>query len=137
MPKCDFTLRHGFSPVKLLHIFRTPFTKNNPGWLLLSLIKALLQSYFLRILFRFNQVAILFSGFPGHLFLRPLFSSYFCCKFPCFSIFFPPFGHIFQGFFFSEFPFVTNKSYVCVSGGKKCLFFGNFGVCFAFLKHPF
>ena len=45
MPKCDFnkvasnfieiTLRHGCSPVKLLHIFRTPFTKNISGRLLL------------------------------------------------------------------------------------------------------
>ena len=35
MPKCDFTLRHGCFPVTLLLIFRTPFSKNNPGWLLL------------------------------------------------------------------------------------------------------
>ena len=42
MPKCDFnkvalqiTLRHGCSPVNLLHIFRTPFPKNTSGWLLL------------------------------------------------------------------------------------------------------
>ena len=31
---CNFieiTLRHGCSPVKLLHIFRTPFSKNNSG----------------------------------------------------------------------------------------------------------
>ena len=26
--------------------------------------------------------------------------------------------------------------HACVSGGQKCLFFGNL-VCFAFLKHPF
>ena len=46
MPKCDFnkvaqnfteiTLRHGCSPVNLLHILRTPFTKNTSGWLLLD-----------------------------------------------------------------------------------------------------
>ena len=50
MPKCDcrnvisIKLRsnfieitlHGCSPVNLLHIFRTPFTKNTSGWLLLS-----------------------------------------------------------------------------------------------------
>ena len=30
------TLRHGCSPVNLLHIFRTPFTNNTSGWLLLS-----------------------------------------------------------------------------------------------------
>ena len=42
MPKCDLqsnfieiTLRHGCSLVYLLHIFRTPFTKNPSGWLLL------------------------------------------------------------------------------------------------------
>ena len=29
------TLRHGCSPVNLLHIFRTPFTKNASGWLFL------------------------------------------------------------------------------------------------------
>ena len=40
MPKCDFnfieiTLRHGCSPVNLLYIFGTPFSKNTSGWLLL------------------------------------------------------------------------------------------------------
>ena len=37
MPKCDFTFLHGCSPVTLLHIFGTPFSKNNSGWLLLLL----------------------------------------------------------------------------------------------------
>ena len=46
MPKCDFnkvalqfcfTLRHGCSPVNLLHIFRIHFPKNKYGRLLLSL----------------------------------------------------------------------------------------------------
>ena len=44
MPKCDFnkvakqiTLRHGCSPVNLLHIFRTPFLKNTSEWLLPTL----------------------------------------------------------------------------------------------------
>ena len=35
---CNFieiTLWHGCSPVNLLHIFRTPLTKNSSGWLLL------------------------------------------------------------------------------------------------------
>ena len=31
----DITLRHGCSPVNLLHIFRTAFPKNTPGWLFL------------------------------------------------------------------------------------------------------
>ena len=40
MPKCDFNkvtyqLRHGSSPVNLLHIFRTPFPRNTLGRLLL------------------------------------------------------------------------------------------------------
>ena len=47
MPKCDFnkvacnfveiTLRHGCTTLNLLHIFRTPFTKNTSRWLLLPL----------------------------------------------------------------------------------------------------
>ena len=32
----EVTLRHGCSPVNLLHIFRTPFTKNTSGSLLLG-----------------------------------------------------------------------------------------------------
>ena len=38
---CNFietTLRHGCSPVNLLHIFRTPFTKNTSGGLLLPFV---------------------------------------------------------------------------------------------------
>ena len=36
---CNFieiALRHGCSPVDLLHIFRTPFPRNSSGWLLLE-----------------------------------------------------------------------------------------------------
>ena len=48
MPKCDFnkvalfsnfieiTLRHGCSLANFLHIFRTPFSRNTFGWLLLN-----------------------------------------------------------------------------------------------------
>ena len=44
MPKCDFnkaeiTLRHGCSPVNLLHIFRTLFYQNTSGGLLLKNIR--------------------------------------------------------------------------------------------------
>ena len=44
LSKCDFnlqsnfieiTLRHGRSPVILLHIFKIPFSKSTSGWLLL------------------------------------------------------------------------------------------------------
>ena len=33
-----FTLRHGCSPVNLLHIFRTPFPNNTSGWPLLNIL---------------------------------------------------------------------------------------------------
>ena len=37
MPNCDFNkvAKHGYSPVNLLHSFRTPFLKNTSGGLLL------------------------------------------------------------------------------------------------------
>ena len=34
----EIILRHGYSPVNLLHIFRTPFLKNTSGWLLLRVL---------------------------------------------------------------------------------------------------
>ena len=34
----EIALRHGCSPVNLLHNFRTPFLKNTSGWLLLLLL---------------------------------------------------------------------------------------------------
>ena len=40
MPKGDFNeiaLWYGWSPVNVLHIFKTPFLKNTPGGLLLLL----------------------------------------------------------------------------------------------------
>ena len=37
----EITLRHGCSPVNLLHIFRTPFIKVTSGWLLLVFIESL------------------------------------------------------------------------------------------------
>ena len=51
MPKCDFNkvakqlieiaVRHGCSPVNLLHIFRTPYPKNTSEWLLLPVLHSL------------------------------------------------------------------------------------------------
>ena len=43
MPKLQSTfieiaLRHGYSPVNLLHIFRAPFQQNTSEWLLLLFI---------------------------------------------------------------------------------------------------
>ena len=46
----EIALRHGYSPVNLLHIFRTPFPRNTSEWLLLELPFFLLQ--------RILQVAI-------------------------------------------------------------------------------
>ena len=34
----EIALRHGWSPVNLLHIFRVPFPRNTPEWLLLNFI---------------------------------------------------------------------------------------------------
>ena len=49
MQKCDFSivalqLRHGCSPVNLLHIFRTPFTKNTSGGLLLAILNSIYRT---------------------------------------------------------------------------------------------
>ena len=59
MPKCDFnklesnfieiTLRHGYSPVYLMHISRAPFLKNTFGWLRLRVIR-LVQKIYINIL---------------------------------------------------------------------------------------
>ena len=41
MQKCDLQLRHGCSPVNLLHVFRTLFTKNTSGGLLLAILNSI------------------------------------------------------------------------------------------------
>ena len=45
MPKCGIALRHGCSPVNLLHIFRAPFPRNTSGWLLLVFSLSCILSY--------------------------------------------------------------------------------------------
>ena len=43
---CNFTeitLRHGWSSVNLLHVFRAPFTKDTSGWLLLKFLRLSLK----------------------------------------------------------------------------------------------
>ena len=45
MPSYKFTLRHGCSPVNLLHIFRTLFLKNTSGWLLLKDLYQTLEKF--------------------------------------------------------------------------------------------
>ena len=32
----EIAIRHGCSPVNMLHIFRKPFPRNTPGWLVLT-----------------------------------------------------------------------------------------------------
>ena len=41
----ESTLRHGCSPVNLLHIFRTPFPKNTPGRLFLIIAEILFRFF--------------------------------------------------------------------------------------------
>ena len=41
----EITLRHCFSPVNLLHIFRTRFLKNTSGWLLLNNVSDICSSH--------------------------------------------------------------------------------------------
>ena len=55
MPKCDFNkvagkfieiaLRHGCCSVDLMHIFRTPFSENTTGWLLLAKVLQVKTAY--------------------------------------------------------------------------------------------
>ena len=42
------TLRHGCSPVNLLHLFRTPFLKNTSGQLLLNVVSRNINSDILK-----------------------------------------------------------------------------------------
>ena len=44
MLKRDFILWHGFSPVNLLHIYRTPFPENTPGGLLVKLTRGVYRN---------------------------------------------------------------------------------------------
>ena len=70
----EITLRHGCSPINLLHIFRTSFPKNTSGWLLLNVAVKWLSSmiwlikcckiqqnnylYFQRIIYILNEIII-------------------------------------------------------------------------------
>ena len=48
----EIALRHGCSPVNLLHVFRTPFPRNTSEWLLLYFHKLCLWSLKKKDLFR-------------------------------------------------------------------------------------
>ena len=56
----EITLRHGCYPVKLQHIFRTLFSMNTSGWLLLSLTTRTLNEIKKAIFSR--RVTIVLSG---------------------------------------------------------------------------
>ena len=67
MPKCGFnkaalqiTLRHGCSPVNLLHIFRTPFLKSTSEGLLLH---QKLRQLSLTVIFTFVLLKLTFAIF--------------------------------------------------------------------------
>ena len=52
----EITLRHGCSPVNLLHIFRTPFPRNTSGWLLLRILHPLYHSKIIGHIFKNKQI---------------------------------------------------------------------------------
>ena len=56
----EITLRHGCSPVILLHISRTPFLKNTSG-------RLLCHSAYLSLFLAFVNVALFFSVFYKNL----------------------------------------------------------------------
>ena len=90
---CNFieiTLRHGCSPVNLLHIFRTPFPRNTSGWLLLKLCKDVLCKI-LNSASKFKVQAFLIckkirntvnkkrgKSFPIIIFIKQIFNTHTC-----------------------------------------------------------
>ena len=86
MPKCDFNkvssnfikiaLRHGCSPVNLLHIFRAPFPRNTSGWLLLYLVNMIL-SFGCHIIF-FVATAYFFVIYMTLVVTQLLCEVFFC-----------------------------------------------------------
>ena len=79
-PKCDFVeilLRHGYSPVNLLHIFRTFFLRNSSSGLLLKL--EVEDFIFYVVVFSFPNfgmeiLALCSAKFPAFIFSLILFS---------------------------------------------------------------
>ena len=85
----EITLRHGCSPVNVLHIFRTPFSKNTSGWLLPELrmgklilnhliwnncpefCNGLLGSYFFKLTLESDYVEPCFWRVPVKTILAP------------------------------------------------------------------
>ena len=71
----EMALRHGCSPVNLLHIFRIPFPRNTPGWMLLYFVSKSLQeiSIIIILIFCLNFDA---SECPYHQYLYLLLIYY-------------------------------------------------------------
>ena len=63
----EITPRHGCSPVNSLHIFRTPFSKNTSGWLLLSVTTLTLNEIKKAILSRRATIGLSGLFYPLNL----------------------------------------------------------------------
>ena len=80
MSKCNFThfaLRHGCSPVNLLHFFRTPFPENTSGWLLLYMFIGICTFGFWGE--TLDNVAVTFTSLQGKSSLKSNWVSK-CCE---------------------------------------------------------
>ena len=73
----EITLWHGCSPVNLLHIFRTPFSRNTSGWLLLILLTfSHILLYIFQWFFIFDQKGIgLIEAATGGVLWKKVFVS--------------------------------------------------------------
>ena len=62
----EITLPHGYSPVNLLHTFRTPFLKNTSGWRLLIIpLQTLIINFLFPLLVTiYNTAIIYYLKFP-------------------------------------------------------------------------
>ena len=58
----EITLRHGLSPVSLLHIFRKPFSKNTSGRLLLYLLKTSENQNFSDVFMEYERGTLVSKG---------------------------------------------------------------------------
>ena len=79
----EITLRHGCSPVNLLHIFRTPFFGTTSGWLLLQLGTKKFCLLYISFLSYINHLVLLLEHFEQSLPIVTLnFKDTKCSFFP-------------------------------------------------------
>ena len=57
----EITLRHGYSPVNLMHIFKTPFPKITSGGLLLTVLLSMLNLMKNRLYYSLRRIDIHFK----------------------------------------------------------------------------